>query len=167
MKKLLTVSLVAVMAVSAAHADIASTKYVTDRTGELETLSTTAKNNLVAAINEVAGVATGASGALDDYALKADLGTAAYKAEGDFATAEQGAKADSTAQTIATYGDIVTSNKADFATAEQGQKADAALPASKLETAAQNVAGTGDGTYGLTMKVVNGVIEYQWDMIQY
>jgi hypothetical protein len=33
MKKLLTVSLVAVMAVSAAHADIASTTYVTDRTG--------------------------------------------------------------------------------------------------------------------------------------
>lgn len=43
----------------------------------------------------------------------------------EFATAEQGTKADNAATTIATYGDIVTHNISEFATAEQGGKADA------------------------------------------
>ena len=52
MKKLLTVSLVAVMAVSAAHADIASTTYVTDRTGSNTYAGkyTTGSTNLTAAV---------------------------------------------------------------------------------------------------------------------
>ena len=45
MKKLLTVSLVAVMAVSAAHADIASTDFVTDRTGSNEYAGKYTKNS--------------------------------------------------------------------------------------------------------------------------
>ena len=57
MKKILTVSLFAMMAVSAANADIASTDYVgkqiTATAGTLTDLKTTAKGNLVAAINEV------------------------------------------------------------------------------------------------------------------
>ena len=39
MKKILTVSLFAIMAVSAANAEIASTRYVTDRTGDTQTLN--------------------------------------------------------------------------------------------------------------------------------
>lgn len=59
MKKILTVSLVAMMAVSAARAEIASKAYVDQQDGQLSQLTTTAKNNLVAAINEVdADVAT-------------------------------------------------------------------------------------------------------------
>ena len=53
MKKILTVSLFAMLAVSAANADIASTAYVEGQTGTLTNLTTTAKGNLVAAINEV------------------------------------------------------------------------------------------------------------------
>ena len=53
MKKILTVSLFAMLAVSAANADIASTAYVEGQTGTLTNLKTTAKGNLVAAINEV------------------------------------------------------------------------------------------------------------------
>ena len=57
MKKILTVSLFAMMAVSAANADIASTNYVGDQikatAGTLNDLTTTAKGNLVGAINEV------------------------------------------------------------------------------------------------------------------
>ena len=46
-------------------------------------------------------------------------------------------------------------------------KADAALPASSLEQAAKKAAGAGDGEYALTMKVVNNVINYQWDKVTY
>ena len=57
MKKILTVSLFAMMAVSAANADIASTKYVGDQitatAGTLTELATTEKGNLVDAINEL------------------------------------------------------------------------------------------------------------------
>lgn len=55
MKKLniLTVSLVAIMAVGAARAEIASTSYVTDISGDKTALTTTEKGTLVGAINEV------------------------------------------------------------------------------------------------------------------
>ena len=53
MKKILTVSLFAIMAVSAANAEIASVEYVGKQTGALTDLQTTAKANLVGAINEV------------------------------------------------------------------------------------------------------------------
>lgn len=52
MKKIFTVSLVAIMAATAANADIASTKYVTDRTGTTANLTTTAKE-LTGAVNEL------------------------------------------------------------------------------------------------------------------
>ena len=67
MKKILTVSLVAIMAVSAARADIASTGYVTDRTGDVELLETTAKN-LTGAVNELKNSVGGANGAIGDLA---------------------------------------------------------------------------------------------------
>ena len=60
----------------------------------------------------------------NDKANKSDLGTAAAANVGDFASAAQGATADSTAATIATYGNIVTHNVAEFATAAQGATAD-------------------------------------------
>ena len=66
MKKILTVSLFAMMAVSAANADIASTAYVEGQTGTLTNLTTTAKGNLVVAINEV----------------DANIGTVSFTAEG-------------------------------------------------------------------------------------
>ena len=56
MKKILTVSLFAMMAVSAANADIASTKYVTDRTGTVSFTAdgaTKGKTNLTEAIAAV------------------------------------------------------------------------------------------------------------------
>ena len=61
MKKILAVSLCAIMAVSAARADIASVEYVEKQTGVLTNLTTTAKGNLVGAINEVAGKANAAA----------------------------------------------------------------------------------------------------------
>ena len=66
MKKILTASLVAMMAVSAANADIASTQYVTDRTGNLEFTGSLQNQNLTQAISklqteigEVSGVSGG------------------------------------------------------------------------------------------------------------
>lgn len=60
MKKLLGISLVAIMSVSAANAEIASKAYVDQQDGDIEatigtlsSLKTTAQDNLVAAINEV------------------------------------------------------------------------------------------------------------------
>ena len=59
MKKMFAASLVAIMAVSAANAEIASVSYtnkaITEKTGDLDTLATTAKSNLTAAVNELAG----------------------------------------------------------------------------------------------------------------
>ena len=74
MKKLLTVSLVAMMAVTTARAEIASKAYVDQQDGQLSSLQTTAKNNLVAAINEVKGTA--------DAALPASSVTSDYSATG-------------------------------------------------------------------------------------
>ena len=75
MKKILTVSLFAMMAVSAANADIASTDYVgrqiTATAGKLTDLATTAQGNLVAAINEVKASIGTVSG--DNGQLSSDL----------------------------------------------------------------------------------------------
>ncbi len=70
MKKMFAASLVAIMAVSAANAEIASVAYTNNaieaKTGNISELTTTAKSNLTAAVNELAGkiTATG-SGATD------------------------------------------------------------------------------------------------------
>ena len=53
MKKLLTVSLVAMMAVTTARAEIASKAYVDQKDGDLTTLTTSVKTNLVGAINSL------------------------------------------------------------------------------------------------------------------
>lgn len=59
MKKMFAASLVAIMAVSAANAEIASVSYtdkaITAKTGDISTLATNAKSNLTAAVNELAG----------------------------------------------------------------------------------------------------------------
>ncbi len=56
MKKILTVSLVAIMAATAANADIASTKYVTDRTGNTTFTGSIAESaDLTVAVNALAG----------------------------------------------------------------------------------------------------------------
>ncbi len=68
MKKILTASLVAMMAVTAANADIASTTYVTDQTGASETGEFTFTNaaqgqtTLQGAVNAIAGAVAGLSG---------------------------------------------------------------------------------------------------------
>ena len=58
-KFVFAVSFVAIMAVSAANAEIASVSYtdkaITEKTGDISTLATTAKSNLTAAVNELAG----------------------------------------------------------------------------------------------------------------
>ena len=66
MKKILAVSLGAIMAVSAARADIASVEYVEKQTGVLTDLTTTAKGNLVGAINEL-NTAVGTKAAQADF----------------------------------------------------------------------------------------------------
>lgn len=64
MKKLFTVSLVAIMAVSAAHADIASTGYVDGKTGSVEFTADTVKGsaNLTAAVEAVASAVESVAG---------------------------------------------------------------------------------------------------------
>ena len=64
MKKLFTVSLVAIMAVSAAHADIASTGYVDGKTGNLAFTADTVKNstNLTDAVEAVASAVESVAG---------------------------------------------------------------------------------------------------------
>ena len=81
-----------------------------------------------ALLNEINGLK--AKFNADGKALEAvNADTLDNKHATDFATAAQGAKADTTAQTISGYGDIVTRNASEFATATQGAKADAAATA--------------------------------------
>ena len=89
MKKLLTVSLIAMMAVSAARADIASTGFVTDKTGDIATLSTTNKSSLTAAVNEVAGIAGAAAKASDLTALQGTVTTLSGTVGTNKATADK------------------------------------------------------------------------------
>ena len=89
MKKILTVSLFAMMAVSAANADIASTKFVTDRTGDTQfegsvaqaTDLTAAVNALAGKVDTVAGTGQGSvsdqiDSALEDYTNTAGMNSA-------------------------------------------------------------------------------------------
>ena len=76
MKKLLTVSLVAMMAVSAARADIASTDYVTDRTGDVAAstyVSGLANKTLTGAVSDLDSRVTAVKGTADAAATAADL----------------------------------------------------------------------------------------------
>ncbi len=94
MKKIFTVSLVAVMAATAANADIASTKYVTDRTGNTTfTGSVAGSADLTVAVNTLAGkvdtvagegegsVAEQISSALEDYTNTTNMNSAINSAK--------------------------------------------------------------------------------------
>lgn len=95
-----------------------------------------------AAASDVEDFATATQGAKADTAVQPeDLGTAANADSGDFATAAQGAKADSAVQPE-DLGTAATSDVGDFATAAQGAKADSAIQPEDLGTAA--TADTGD-----------------------
>ena len=76
-------------------------------------------------------------------------------------------KVDDTDVAVKGLGSAAYTNSSAYATAAQGGKADAALPASSLEQATKMAEGKGDGTYALTMKVVDSKITYQWDLIDY
>ena len=103
MKKILTVSLFAMMAVSAANADIASTKYVTDRTG---TVSFTADgfakdaSNLTEAINLIDSTLKSTSNTLTE-----DITRDINELKGDVAAIEGSAAMTSgiTSDKVATY----------------------------------------------------------------
>ena len=83
MKKILTVSLFAIMAVSAANAEIASTQYVTDRTGNLQFSDTGATKDAktlteaVVALDEQFSITSGGVGTLttDVASLQASVET--------------------------------------------------------------------------------------------
>ncbi|MBE6457884.1 MAG: hypothetical protein E7011_03725 [Alphaproteobacteria bacterium] len=93
MKKIITASLVAMMAVTAANAEIASVEYLEGKTGDISTLTTTAKSNLTAAVNELN---TGVQAAATKTALEQGLATK-QDTIGDLATIRSGAAAGATA----------------------------------------------------------------------
>ena len=125
MKKILTVSLFAMMAVSAANADIASTEYVTDRTGTTASLETEAKeltgavNELKAKLDTVAGSGEGSvsdqiDSALEDYTDTAGMNSAIATAKGELTTeiGKVDDKADANAAAIAGLDDTYATDTA-------------------------------------------------------
>lgn len=95
-----------------------------------------------AAGSDIEDFATAAQGAKADTALQEeDVGSAAFNETGDFATAAQGVKADTAVQPE-DLGTAAASDTGDFATAAQGVKADSAVQPEDLGTAA--AADTGD-----------------------
>ena len=166
MKKILGISLVAVLTATplmagatdvtlitpnAATTDVASTSYVKGAYNALGEVINTKQDKLsqeqldaISGVGDLQTRMTAAEGDIDNLESgKADKATTlagygitdAYtKTESDtnYATAAQGATADATAATVATYGDVVTHNAAEFATAAQGAKADTALQAADL-----------------------------------
>lgn len=109
MKKIFTVSLVAIMAATAANADIASTKYVTDRTGTTANLTTTAKE-LTGAVNE----------------LKTKLDTVAGEGEGSVADQIDVAKQELTTE-IGKVDDKADANTEAISKLDQTYATDTAL----------------------------------------
>lgn len=109
------------------------THVIKDASGNV-TLSTTDINNLTAASTalQAADITTGSTAGTisvdgTDVAVNGVLTDASA-----FATAAQGATAEATAATVATYGDIVTHNSSEYATAAQGALAESALQAADL-----------------------------------
>ena len=90
MKKLLGISLIAMMAVTSANAEIASKAYVDQQDGQLSTLKTTAKDNLVAAINELSDKA-GETSVADQIAAAVDQTYNASSTKAQSGTAVAGA----------------------------------------------------------------------------
>lgn len=143
MKKILTVSLVAMMAVTAANADIASTKYVDDRTGDITGLTTTTKTSLTAAVNElnttVTSLNTGASTGVATQITNALKGATAN----DFSDGVKASlgKADTAVQTTA-FETFKTDNSEAIADAKQEAIDAAALDATTKANAAESAAKT-------------------------
>ncbi len=165
MKKLLTVSLFAIMAVSAANADIASTDYVgkqiTATAGTLSTLTTTEKGNLVGAINslktyvddEISTVDEGAGAMVDTvsnelaaYKTSNDTAVQAAQAAAEAAQADADANARAIAGLDTTYvsesemSSFKTSNTGAIATAKSEAIEAAATDATTKANAAQAAA---------------------------
>ena len=122
----------------ASAGDLVSTNNLSDLTSPAS-----ARTNLglgTAATTASTAYATAAQGAKADTATQpADLGTAATTASTDYATAAQGAKAD-TATQPSDLGTAAAANTGDFATAAQGAKADTATQPADLGTAATSAA---------------------------
>ena len=125
MKKLLGISLVAMMSVTAANAEIASKAYVDQQDGTLSQLTTTAKTNLVAAINELAAKAGSSSvadqiaAALEDYstteeanALYDEAGAATDAVNAITATGSNGVNASASNGAITVSGVAATTSAA-------------------------------------------------------
>ena len=173
MKKLLTVSLFAIMAVSAANADIASTKYVGDQitatAGALSSLATTEKGNLVGAINEVKAEITTVSG--NSGVWKSDLEQSISdltdvvdgKAEAATVTALEGrvatAEGDITALETS-LSETGTTGQAIAAAKKAGDDAQADLDAYKIE-AANTFMDSGEVSAAITSAVIgdNGALK--------
>jgi len=144
MKKLLGISLVAIMSVSAANAEIASKAYVdqqddaiTDTIGALSGLTQGITNtSVVAAINSVAEAAGGDVSAVVD---RLDV------LEGDDQTS--GSVAKSIADALTAYTE--TGQDTAYATAAQGAKADTALQPADV---------TASGSNGVTASASDGAI---------
>lgn len=143
MKKILTVSLFAIMAVSAANAEIASTKYVGDQitatAGTLSSLTTNKKGNLVEAINEIdldiVNMNNDITTQMGNYALNDDLDAlgqdlSEYKTENNAAVAAAKKAGDDAQSDLNSYK---TSNNAAVAAAQKaGDDAQSDLDAYKI-----------------------------------
>jgi len=145
MKKIFAISLIAMTAVTSARADIASQAYVDKQTGTLTNLTTEAKTNLVAAINEVKASAGG-----DVTALDSRLDTLEGAASVEGSVAEKIATA---LQAYTTTGaDTTYAKQSDFATlqsavnnettglAKTNELAVAALPSTTAASTYQTLA---------------------------
>ena len=157
MKKLFTVSLVAIMAVSAAHADIASTGYVDGKTGNLTFTPETAAagaTDLTAAVNAVAGavkdVAAGnltiSQGQIKDTMIES---VSAAKVNGDLTNATI-ALDNVTGKGALAGQDTVTQNQVEGLSTALGNKQD------KLN--ATNVQTDGTGNVIVSVAAADGVV---------
>ena len=165
MKKLLGISLVAMMSVTAANAEIASKAYVDQQDGTLSQLTTTAKTNLVAAINELAAKAGSSSvadqiaAALEDYstteeanALYDEAGAATDAVNAITATGSNGVNASASNGAITVSGVAATTSAAGVvqladSTAVENGTAGRVVDAAQLKAVADTASGALDDYY--------------------
>ena len=108
MKKILAVSLVAIMAAGAARADIASTTYVKNKMNDLDVAEIKAENEVILSVSETDGKISATTGKITESHLNFDVATQGELNVVSQAAADAAAAADANLESVLELQDLLT-----------------------------------------------------------
>ena len=108
MKKILAVSLVAIMAAGAARADIASTTYVKNKISDLDVAEIKAENEVILSVSETDGKISATTGKITESHLGFDVATQGELNVVSQAAADAAAAADANLESVLELQDLLT-----------------------------------------------------------